>query len=71
MRAAMTHRFGRELGRGPQTWTENVLKQGTYLGNPSISIAVSQYMVSLCRCKVCHHVTSFLNLSAEIIHQGP
>lgn len=54
MRASMTHKFGREYSLGTQHWTESSLEPGRFLGNPSISVAVTQYMVSLSRRKVCY-----------------
>jgi hypothetical protein len=53
MRAAISHKFGRDFGLGTQPWTENSLKPGEFIGNPSLSVVVSQYMISLCRRKVC------------------
>ncbi|KAH9858619.1 hypothetical protein C2E23DRAFT_864500 [Lenzites betulinus] len=52
MRAAISHKFGREFKMGAQVWAENVLEPGTFFGNPSLSPVVSQYMVSLRRRKV-------------------
>lgn len=52
MRAAMTHHFGRELGLGLESWTESQVNPGRYLGNPSLSTVVGQYMISLRRKKV-------------------
>ena len=52
MRASMTHKFGREFRLGAQPWIENPLQPGKFLGNPSISVDVTQYMVSLSRRKV-------------------
>jgi hypothetical protein len=52
MRAAMSHKFGRELERGTVPWTEHPVQPGKYVGNPSLSPKVSQYMVSLQRRKV-------------------
>ncbi|KZP29095.1 hypothetical protein FIBSPDRAFT_908422 [Athelia psychrophila] len=52
MRAAISHKFGREYGRGTQPWVENPLKPGEYTGNPSLAIPVCQYMISLRRRKV-------------------
>ncbi|OBZ78715.1 hypothetical protein A0H81_00663 [Grifola frondosa] len=52
MRAAMTHKFARDFGLGTQLWTENPLLPGKFHGNPSLSVAVSQYMISLRRRKV-------------------
>ena len=53
MRSAMTHKFGRDFGRGTQHWIENPMMPGKWLGNPSISVTVTQYMISLNRRKVC------------------
>ncbi|KIJ08189.1 hypothetical protein PAXINDRAFT_89233, partial [Paxillus involutus ATCC 200175] len=47
MRAAMSHRFGWHYGLGTQPWMENPSKPGRYIGNPSLSVTVSQYMISL------------------------
>ncbi|KAI0327609.1 hypothetical protein GY45DRAFT_1347652 [Cubamyces sp. BRFM 1775] len=52
MRAAISHKYGREYKLGTQPWTENPHAPGTYRGNPSLSVVVSQYMVSLRRRKV-------------------
>lgn len=52
MRAAVSHKFGREFGYGTQVWTERPLSPGKFTGNPSLSTVVSQYMVSLRRRKV-------------------
>ncbi|GBE83362.1 hypothetical protein SCP_0504100 [Sparassis crispa] len=52
MRAAISHKFGRHYGLGTQQWIENPLKPGEYIGNPSLSVTVSQYMVSLRRRKI-------------------
>lgn len=53
MRAAVSHKFGRDFKLGTQHWLENPLTPGKYYGNPSLSVIVSQYMISLRRCKVC------------------
>ena len=53
MRAAMTHKFGRDFNFGSQLWMENPSTSETYIGNPSLSPIVSQYMISLRRRKVC------------------
>ncbi|KAJ3530099.1 hypothetical protein NM688_g7757 [Phlebia brevispora] len=45
MRASMSHKFGREYGRGNQVWCESPVQPGTYIGNPSLSTTVSQYMI--------------------------
>ncbi|TDL13834.1 hypothetical protein BD410DRAFT_817264 [Rickenella mellea] len=52
MRAAISHKFGRDYTLGAQPWTENPSIPGTWMGNPSLSVKVSQYMVSLHRRKV-------------------
>ena len=52
MRAALSYKFGVDFGYGEQSWQENLLKPGTYQGNPSLSTTVSQYMVSLKRTNV-------------------
>ncbi|KIP01683.1 hypothetical protein PHLGIDRAFT_505418 [Phlebiopsis gigantea 11061_1 CR5-6] len=51
MRAAMTHYFGRELDIGLGAWTESEVNPGRFLGNPSLSTVVGQYMISLRRKK--------------------
>lgn len=52
MRASISHKFGRDFKYGMQMWTENPLSPGKYTGNPSLSVTVSQYMISLHRRKV-------------------
>jgi hypothetical protein len=52
MRAAMSHKFGRDYRLGTMPWVENPSIPGKYIGNPSLSVAVSQYMISLRRRKV-------------------
>lgn len=52
MRAAMTHKFGRDFGLGALPWGEAPLQPGVYVGNPSLSVTVAQYMISLGRRKV-------------------
>ncbi|PBK62315.1 hypothetical protein ARMSODRAFT_895720 [Armillaria solidipes] len=52
LRAAISHHFRRTLELGTQVWTESSVHPGKYVGNPSLSITVSQYMVSLHRRKV-------------------
>ncbi|KAF7983643.1 hypothetical protein HWV62_20590 [Athelia sp. TMB] len=52
MCAAISHKFGREYGRGTQPWAENPFKPGEYTGSPSLAIPVCQYMISLRRRKV-------------------
>ncbi|KAL6305560.1 hypothetical protein BKA93DRAFT_749085 [Sparassis latifolia] len=45
MRAAISQKFGHDYGLGTQPWTENPLSPGKFVGNPSLSVTVSQYMV--------------------------
>ncbi|KAA1471616.1 hypothetical protein DENSPDRAFT_894477 [Dentipellis sp. KUC8613] len=52
MRAAMSHKFGREYGRGSLPWVEDGSASGHFLGNPSVGLVVSEYMISLRRRKV-------------------
>jgi hypothetical protein len=52
MRASMSHKFGRDCGLGTTQWMENPSVPGRYIGNPSLSVAVLQYMISLRRRKV-------------------
>jgi hypothetical protein len=58
MRAAVSHKFGRELQKGTQIWTEDSRTPGHFLGNPSLSTHVSQYMISLRRRKVSSQYSS-------------
>ncbi|KAG1863694.1 hypothetical protein F4604DRAFT_1882172 [Suillus subluteus] len=46
MRAAMSHKFGRQL------WLEHPTIPGKHIGNPLCLVTISQYMVSLCQRKV-------------------
>ncbi|PIL25798.1 hypothetical protein GSI_11548 [Ganoderma sinense ZZ0214-1] len=50
MRAAMMHKFGWDYQLGTQSWQEHPVT-GKYVGNPSLSMVLSQYMVSLHRRK--------------------
>lgn len=52
MRAAISHKYGRDHKLGTQPWSEHPTVAGKYIGNPSLSVTVSQYMVSLRRRKV-------------------
>ncbi|THH03535.1 hypothetical protein EW146_g10421 [Bondarzewia mesenterica] len=52
MRAAMTYRFGRLHGLGMLPWHKSEITE-KWIGNPSISVIISTYMVSLHRRKVC------------------
>ncbi len=54
MRAALTYRFGRLAARGNTDWSLG--ENGKWKGNPSMSLQVSRYMVSLRRRKVCREV---------------
>jgi hypothetical protein len=47
----MTYAFGRLVGLGTLPWHESEVT-GRMLGNPSVSAAVSSYMLSLRRRKV-------------------
>ncbi|KIM76266.1 hypothetical protein PILCRDRAFT_49609, partial [Piloderma croceum F 1598] len=50
MHAAISHKFGCDFGLSTQPWAENPLKPGEFVRNPSLSVVVSQYMISLhCR----------------------
>ena len=51
MRASMTHVFGRDLGLGSEKWHKNE-QTGHMAGNPSVSIQLASYMVSLRNRKV-------------------
>jgi hypothetical protein len=51
MRASMTYAFGRLHGLGSMHWQHSPLGEGM-VGNPSVSEAVSRYMLSLHRRKV-------------------
>ncbi|EIM91542.1 DNA breaking-rejoining enzyme, partial [Stereum hirsutum FP-91666 SS1] len=68
IRAAMSHKFGRECKLGCQTWEE---RDGQCSGNPSLSLVVSQYMISLRRRKVREGevVTSARAIDEETIRQ--
>ena len=62
MWAAVSHKFGRDLGLGTQPWAEHILKPGKFTGNPSLSVVVSQYMISLRRRKViCNYFLYLFN----------
>lgn len=52
MCAAVSHKFGRDFGLGTQPWVESPVNPGHFTGNPSLSVTVSQYMISLRRRKV-------------------
>ncbi|KAI0057706.1 hypothetical protein BV25DRAFT_1812085, partial [Artomyces pyxidatus] len=71
MRAAISHKFSRELGRGTQPWIENPYRPGMYGGNPSLSFPVSQYMISLRRRKTRQGeaVTSARAVSEDVLRR--
>jgi hypothetical protein len=52
MRAAISHKYGRDHRLGTQPWLEDSIQPGHFRGNPSLSVTVSQYMISLGRRKV-------------------
>ncbi|KAG1787906.1 uncharacterized protein HD556DRAFT_1246001 [Suillus plorans] len=52
MRAAISHKFGRDYQLGTQPWLEHPAVLGKFIGNPSLSVTISQYMVSLRRRKI-------------------
>lgn len=49
----MTYAFGRLHGLGDMPWHQSEVGDGEMRGNPSVSVAVSSYMCSLRRRKVC------------------
>jgi len=49
MCATISHKFGRDYQLGTQPWLEHPAMPGKFIGNPSLSVTISQYMVSLCR----------------------
>lgn len=53
MRASISHQWSRVFGVGMTAWGEHPNIPGAHIGNPSMSILVSQYMISLRRRKVC------------------
>ncbi|KAG1887197.1 hypothetical protein F4604DRAFT_1571212 [Suillus subluteus] len=58
MRAAVSHKYGRDHKLGTQPWSEHPTVAGKHIGNPSLSVTVSQYMVSLRQRKSGEAVTS-------------
>ncbi|KDQ49857.1 hypothetical protein JAAARDRAFT_107155, partial [Jaapia argillacea MUCL 33604] len=52
MRASVSHMFSRVLARGLHPWMPNPMQPGKFIGNPSMSLTVSQYMISLRRRRV-------------------
>ncbi|TFY50614.1 hypothetical protein EVJ58_g10970, partial [Rhodofomes roseus] len=70
MRAAISHKFGRDFGLGDQPWTQSPVT-GKFTGNPSLSVTVSQYMISLQRRKVRagEEVTSARAITHDLICQ--
>jgi len=67
----MTYAFGRTLSLGSQAWQCTAGPGGQFkvAGNPSISEQVSQYMVSLRRCKV-GQLSTLLYIFPSDIHLG-
>ena len=52
MRAAMTYAFSHIHGLGRRRWQEDPPGSTHFIGNPSVSAEVSNYMISLHRRKV-------------------
>ncbi|KAG1751027.1 hypothetical protein EDB19DRAFT_1584017, partial [Suillus lakei] len=52
MCAAISHKFGRDYQLRTQPWLEHPAVPGKFIRNPSLSVTISQYMVSLCWRKV-------------------
>ncbi|KAG2030592.1 hypothetical protein BDR03DRAFT_877986 [Suillus americanus] len=52
MCAAISHKFGRDYQLGTQPWLEHPAMPGKFIGNPSLLVTISQYMVSLPRQKI-------------------
>ena len=73
MRASISHKFGRGYKIGTQMWTEHPLQLETYMGNPSLSVVVSDYMISLRRQKVNEKSVIFgcIKLTHSIFLLGP
>ncbi|KAG1847318.1 hypothetical protein DFJ58DRAFT_717213 [Suillus subalutaceus] len=46
MRAAVSHKYGRDHKLGTQPWSGHTMVAGKHIGNPSLSVTISQYMVS-------------------------
>jgi hypothetical protein len=63
MQAAISHKFSCDFELGTQPWVENALRPGEFAGNPSLSITVSQYMISLHQRKVGY---LFLGIQLEV-----
>lgn len=65
MRAAMTYAFGQIHGLGTLSWHQDTHSR-KMVGNPSVSVAVSSYMISLHRRKVTYHL--FIEGCDHIFH---
>jgi hypothetical protein len=65
MRAAMTYVFGHIHGLGTLPWHKD--SAGKMVGNPSVSVAVSSYMVSLRRRKVMYELPELLEILIHFI----
>lgn len=63
----MSHKFGREFQRGISPWIEHPTEPGKFIGNPSVSHRVSQYMISLRRRKVMFALAVGMTVQANII----
>ena len=68
MRTSMTHVFGRDLGLGSEKWHKNE-QTGRMAGNPSVSVQLASYMVSLRNRKVIEFFLLIL-LLLKILHIG-
>ena len=64
MRAAISHKFGRDFGLHTQSWQESTTQPGKYTGNPSLSSTICHYMISLRRRKV--STCAFISISILI-----
>ncbi|EPS93783.1 hypothetical protein FOMPIDRAFT_1079789, partial [Fomitopsis schrenkii] len=69
MCTTINHKFGGDFGFGDQTWGKQVDRK--FVGNPSLSKELSQYMISLRRHKVyaSEEVTSARAITHETMHQ--
>ena len=71
MRASMSHKFGRDLGLGTAPWTPHPVILGKFMGNPSLSPKVSQYMVSLQRRKASNSLGDNCLIANDAPFEGP
>ncbi|KIJ64146.1 hypothetical protein HYDPIDRAFT_91129, partial [Hydnomerulius pinastri MD-312] len=67
MRAAMIYAFGHIHGLGTVHWQEDNPGSGHFVGNPSVSQQVSNYMCSLWQCKVCGFFLMTISILTWII----